>query len=847
MDQLRMGPSIVASTTFGLGNSPSSIAAVPMKLYANWEVDRASSSAVQRVFSMNINRIQISKFLKPESSFIIAVRLQGHKRTLRSNDISLPQNPIGNNYELNVDISFTIQYCHFFKRKTNIFQVLVQRRKRYKNRHIPGFKTLAIGYLNLDDVLQQGGAREVRIWDTVYLNKTDADFNEVNAGTVYIMNCQSQALEAEGSQKAPGKEGIPLSDEDEEDTSEESDFEIENPEFPNDGGTPRYGNQQGVKQRVGGRTSRKKLNQKNIKSKLSALLKRFRAQDGAAGPSTGRLPPTEEELEEIFEELENISDSGPELEPDKMSIMSNPKPGLRPFFGSKTDLPPIEDAIQSEESPPDTDDPEYSSDNENTQPLFLSRVDFPSTPLDSARSQKISNAKTHSGDTKPERSSSIKEKDKLVHSNTAGSIGSAGDSLKNSGPVHPQTTKKVSEANMISDIMLQLDDPNFFIASNVWICSSSDLPWISRVDNSAFKTIKMIDCPTVSEVKTVLQAIVARIQKFCNSNSEAPPQTLIGILGGDKLVVNVLRVYVDLLQNKTTQTWLNYLRFNLLIPPNSVIGRTLAMIADGGLMEVQWKALNKINPNETSAIEDCLLASTNLESLKPLNIPIGEVMLQLHKGDHNNGTLELGIGGEISGESQVFIPFVAEIHLGNLEELNSLHYVRKEEEEKLATPPSSTPGHVTSMSPPASPQMSKLGEWKELQIEYWTTGSGSHDFSTPDKLIHSNPTANPTIQQGTQKGGTGGKFSMKASVRTLSIAREPLSTLLSMLFVKERKKDKVLQKLGRKTKPRSSDSFNSQIAIDGVTWNRVRFFQITAQWQTHVKFLPISVPSSAIR
>ena len=158
------------------------------------------------------------------------------------------------------------------------------------------------------------------------------------------MNCQSQALEAEGSQKAPGKEGIPLSDEDEEDTSEESDFEIENPDFQNDGGTPRYSNQQGVKQRVG-RTSRKKLNQKNIKSKLSALLKRFRAQDGAAGPSTGRLPPTEEELEEIFEELENISDSGPELEPDKMSIMSNPKPGLRPFFGSKTDLPPIEDSV----------------------------------------------------------------------------------------------------------------------------------------------------------------------------------------------------------------------------------------------------------------------------------------------------------------------------------------------------------------------------------------------------------------------------------------------------------------------------------------------------------------------
>jgi hypothetical protein len=35
----------------------------------------------------------------------------------------------------------------------------------------------------------------------------------------------------------------------------------------------------------------------------------------------------------------------------------------------------------------------------------------------------------------------------------------------------------------------------------------------------------------------------------------------------------------------------------------------------------------------------------------------------------------------------------------------------------------------------------------------------------------------------------------------LSVAREPMSNLLSILFVKDRKKDnKVLQKLGRKSK-----------------------------------------------
>lgn len=56
------------------------------------------------------------------------------------------------------------------------------------------------------------------------------------------------------------------------------------------------------------------------------------------------------------------------------------------------------------------------------------------------------------------------------------------------------------------------------------------------------------------------------------------------------------------------------------------------------------------------------------------------------------------------------------------------------------------------------------------------------------------PNANKT-------GVVGNKYSIKASLRTLSIARESMSTLLSIQFVKEKKKDKVLQKLGRKPKP----------------------------------------------
>ncbi|CAG2060724.1 unnamed protein product, partial [Timema podura] len=50
--------------------------------------------------------------------------------------------------------------------------------------------------------------------------------------------------------------------------------------------------------------------------------------------SRGDLDPTE--IEDLFEELEDLSDSGQEL--DTMSISSTPKPSLPPFFSSSRSL-----------------------------------------------------------------------------------------------------------------------------------------------------------------------------------------------------------------------------------------------------------------------------------------------------------------------------------------------------------------------------------------------------------------------------------------------------------------------------------------------------------------------------
>lgn len=83
------------------------------------------------------------------ASISIAVKMQSSKRTLRSNELMLPPNGL---LDTPLDVTFCLQYPHFLKREGNKLHILLQRRKRYKNRTILGFKTLAEGLIRMDQV-----------------------------------------------------------------------------------------------------------------------------------------------------------------------------------------------------------------------------------------------------------------------------------------------------------------------------------------------------------------------------------------------------------------------------------------------------------------------------------------------------------------------------------------------------------------------------------------------------------------------------------------------------------------------------------------------------------------------
>lgn len=217
----------------------------------------------------------------------------------------------------------------------------------------------------------------------------------------------------------------------------------------------------------------------------------------------------------------------------------------------------------------------------------------------------------------------------------------------------------------------------------------------------------------------------------CNTNSVAPSPTLIGVYGTDRHVSHILRAYVDFLQNKPTQDWITHLRFTVLCPPASALGRLLSQAADTGHSEASWRALTRTaahfesgeaTPLHLHELEEVLhntmAAAANQAEKRLLNLPIGEVMLQLSRfSDFSTSAAS----SSASQESHLFTPFLSEIHLGNLDALNYLYFMKNSMEDPNVSGTSAGTGpaasasalshphnhSVSAASPPNSPQLPK--------------------------------------------------------------------------------------------------------------------------------------------
>ncbi|XP_058698584.1 phosphofurin acidic cluster sorting protein 2 isoform X3 [Poecile atricapillus] len=856
---------------------------VPMNLFATWEIDGSSPSCVPRLCSLTLKKLVVLKELDKELiSGVIAVKMQGSKRILRSHEIVLP--PSGH-VETELALTFSLQYPHFLKREGNKLQIMLQRRKRYKNRTILGYKTLAVGCINMAEVMQhptEGG--QVL---SLFSNIKEAP---VKVAEIWIFSLSSQPIDHEdstmqASQKIKSTDNY--SEEEYESFSSEqeaSDDAVQGQDLDDD----EYEMGKPKKQRRSIVRTTSITRQQNFKQKVVALLKRFKVSDEVLDSEQDpaeHVPEVEEDLDLLYDtlDIENPSDSGPEMEDDD-SVLSTPKPKLKPYFeglshsSSQTEIGSIH-SIRSQREPPSPVEVPEKTKSLGTKHGGDSVSD--SVPYESNQQAEVQEAELPTPDVFVEKlppSGKITKTESLIIPSTSRSEGKQtgrrgrSTSLKERQPVRPQNERANSLDNERSpDTRHHLQIPrktvydqlNHILVSddqlpeNIILVNTSDWQGQYLSDVLQKHTLPVVCTCSSADIQAAFSTIVSRIQRYCNCNSQPPNPIKIAVAGAQNYLSAVLRLFVEQLSHKTPD-WLGYMKF-LIIPLGShPVAKYLGSVDyryNNFFQDLAWRDLfNKLEA-QTTVSEAPDVVSRITQYIAGANcahqLPIAEAMLTYKQKSPDEES------------SQKFIPFVGVVKVGIVEQSSATSGDSDDAAPSSSVVLSSTPPSVSpavkeaSPTPPSSPSVTGsfsspsqgLGaELMGLQVDYWIAAPPVDRKRDPEK-----------------KDPSTTKNTLKCTFRSLQVSRLPASgeiattPTMSMTVVTKEKNKKVMF-LPKKTKDKEVESKSQciegisrlictakhqqnmlRVLIDGVEWNDVKFFQLAAQWSSHVKHFPICI------
>ncbi|XP_067148777.1 phosphofurin acidic cluster sorting protein 1 isoform X1 [Apteryx mantelli] len=831
---------------------------VPMNLFATWEIDRSAPSCVPRLCSLRLKKLTVLKELDKElSSVLIAVKIQGSKRVLRSNEYVLPP---GGLMETELELTFSLQYPHFLKRDGNKLQIMLQRRKRYKNRTILGYKTLAVGIINMAEVMQHptdGG-------QLLGLHSNMKDVN-IRVAEISIYSLSSQPIDHEDG-SVPSGPKIKASDRspDIDNYSEEEDDSFSSEQEASDDAV------QGQ--------------QPNFKQKFVALLKRFKVTEEVLDSDpVDQTQEVEEDLGLLYDSLEecNNSDSGPEIE-DNESVHSTPKPTLRRFFegvshsGSQTEIGSLHSQKGQEResgSPGETDKWKPGALRVQEEPgmevpavelateepcsrlappeaaAWEGSVDRLGPGAKAELPSAVSPSKTESKQLWRPRSTSVKDRQS---SKGQGGRTSSLDSESSPDSWHSAQVPRKSVYDQLNQILVSDEQlPESIVLVNI---SEWQGQYVSE-QLQAHKQLVISTC-SVADIQAAFNTTVARIQRYCNCNSHMPPPVKVVVAGDQSYLSVVLRFFVEQLASKTPD-WLNYLRF-LLVPLGShPLAKYLASVDNKYstlFLDTAWRELfSRAEPPTTDTVDIAgrvaqFIAGASFSH----QLPISEAMLTYKQKSPDEDSC------------QKFVPFVGVVKVGLVEQSFSASV--DSDDATICTPSllSSAPAtsgaapysKETVGTPPPSPSVSSglsgagslspSVEVMGLQVDYWTTQGSDRK------------------KEG-EKRETGIKNTLKSNFRSLQVSRIPStgellppSTMAMTVVTKE--KNKKVMFLSKKPKEKDLEPKSQviegitrlictakhqntmlRVSIDGVEWNDVKFFQLAAQWPTHVKYLPVGI------
>ncbi|NXN92468.1 PACS2 protein, partial [Rhinopomastus cyanomelas] len=856
---------------------------VPMNLFAAWEIDGSSPSCVPRLCSLTLKKLVVLKELDKELiSGVIAVKMQGSKRILRSHEIVLP--PSGH-VETELALTFSLQYPHFLKREGNKLQIMLQRRKRYKNRTILGYKTLAVGSINMAEVMQHPteGGQVLSLFSNI---KEAA----VKVAEIWIFSLSSQPIDHEdstmqASQKIKSTDNY--SEEEYESFSSEqeaSDDAVQGQDLDDD----EYELGKPKKQRRSIVRTTSITRQQNFKQKVVALLKRFKVTDEVLDSEQDpaeHVPEVEEDLDLLYDtlDIENPSDSGPEMEDDD-SVLSTPKPKLKPYFeglshsSSQTEIGSIHSIRSQREpsSPVEVPEKTKSLGAKHAGDSISDTVSYESNQQAEAQEAELPTPDMFVEKLPP--SGKITKTESLIIPSTSRSEGKQtgrrgrSTSLKERQPVRPQNERANSLDNERSpDTRHHLQIPrktvydqlNHILVSddqlpeNIILVNTSDWQGQYLSDVLQKHTLPVVCTCSSADIQAAFSTIVSRIQRYCNCNSQPPNPIKIAVAGAQNYLSAVLRLFVEQLSHKTPD-WLGYMRF-LIIPLGShPVAKYLGSVDyryNNFFQDLAWRDLfNKLEA-QTTVSEAPDVVSRITQYIAGANcahqLPIAEAMLTYKQKSPDEES------------SQKFIPFVGVVKVGIVEQSSATSGDSDDAAPSSSSVLSSTPPSVSpavkeaSPTPPSSPSVTgsfssssqNLGaELMGLQVDYWIAAPPVDRKRDPEKR-------DPSTTKNT----------LKCTFRSLQVSRLPASgeiattPTMSMTVVTKEKNKKVMF-LPKKTKDKEIESKSQciegisrlictakhqqnmlRVLIDGVEWNDVKFFQLAAQWSSHVKHFPICI------
>uniref|UniRef100_A0A674A321 Si:ch211-126j24.1 n=1 Tax=Salmo trutta TaxID=8032 RepID=A0A674A321_SALTR len=750
-----------------------------------------------RLCSLTLKKLIVLKELDRElSSVVIAVKIQGSKRILRSNEYVLPPDGL---METDLELTFSLQYPHFLKRDANRLQIMLQRRKRYKNRTILGYKTLAVGVINMAEVMQHptDGAQILGLHSNV-------KEVPVRAAELSVYSLSSQPIDHEDGSGQTGTKAKALDRSPDMDNYSEDDDDS-------------YSSEQ-------------------------------EASDDAVQPVVLDSDPVdqtqevEEDLDLLYDSLEvyNQSDSGPEME-DNESVLSTPKPKLKPFFegmshsSSQTEI----GSLHSQKSQA-RDLACIVSKHTRAHTHSLLFVESVNSSL-----RREMNQREHSvADGNPMNgflssgstwlSASLGPCLFVVHSKTENKLqrrprSTSMKDRQNSKAQSDRTSSIDSETSPESRIAIQVPRKSVYDQLNQILISDEQLPesiilinttdWQGQYLSEILHEHSQPIVCTISgaDVHAAFNTIVTRIQRFCNCNAQTPPTIKVAVAGDQSYLSTILRCFVEQLANKTPD-WLSYIRF-LVIP-------------------VGTHPLAKHMSSFDSKFNNIFMDAGWRDLFGRLEAPTSDNI-------------------DVAGRVSQYLAGASVSHQCPISEA-MLTYKQKSINMLASPPPQPGPTYMKDQTctPPPSPSVSATlagagspvtgGEVMGLQVDYWTCHGA-------DKK-----------KEG-EKRDVGIKNTLKSNFRSLQVSRIPNGSELTpppgmaMTVVMKEKNKKVIF-LSKKPKEKEVDSKSQviegisrlictakhqhtmlRVSIDGVEWNDVKFFQLAAQWPTHVKHFPVGI------